>query len=65
MGLITSLNPNVIEDGDILLSKVDSTVASKSYVDTAINDITTNYTTKTYVDEAIASAITTTLNTVV
>lgn len=65
MGLITSLNPNVIEDGDILLSKVDSTVASKSYVDTAINDITTNYTTKTYVDEAIASAITTTLNTAV
>lgn len=63
MGLITSLNPNVIEDGDILLSKVDSTVASKSYVDTAINDITTNYTTKTYVDEAIASAIVTTLNT--
>ena len=63
MGLITSLNPDVIEDGDILLSKVDSTVASKSYVDTAINDITTNYTTKTYVDEAIASVITTTLNT--
>ena len=63
MGLITSLNPAVIEDGDILLSKVDSTVASKSYVDTAINDITTNYATKTYVDEAIASAITTTLNT--
>ena len=63
MGLITSLNPDVIEDGDILLSKVDSTVASKSYVDTTINDITTNYTTKTYVDEAIASAITTILNT--
>ena len=63
MGLITSLNPDVIEDGDILLSKVDSTVASKSYVDTAINDITTNYATKTYVDEAIASVITTTLNT--
>lgn len=63
MGLITSLNPDVIEDGDILLSKVDSTVASKSYVDTAINNITTNYTTKTYVDEAIASAIITTLNT--
>ena len=63
MGLITSLNPAVIEDGSILLSKVDDTAASKSYVDTAINDITTNYATKTYVDEAIASAIITTLNT--
>ena len=63
MGLITSLNPAVIEDGSILLSKVDDTAASKSYVDTAINDITTNYVTKTYVDEAIANAITTILNT--
>ena len=63
MGLITSLNPGVIEDGDILLSKVDSTVAPKSYVDNAIDDIKANYTTKTYVNEAITSAITTTLNT--
>ena len=63
MGLITSLNPDVIEDGDILLSKVDSTVAPKSYVDNVIDDIKANYTTKTYVNEAITSAITTTLNT--
>lgn len=46
----TFLNPDAIENGAILLSKVDSTVASKSYVDTAIDDIKVNYTTKTYVD---------------
>ena len=50
MGLLTHLNTNAIEDGTILLSKVDSTVASKSYVDTAINDIKAKYTTSVKVD---------------
>lgn len=52
----TFLNPNVIEngsiegikikDGTISSSKIDGTVASKNYVDTAVDDITTNYATK-------------------
>ena len=50
MGLLTHLNTNAIEDGTILLSKVDSTVASKSYVDTAINDIKAKYATSVKVD---------------
>ena len=50
MGLLTHLNTNAIEDGTILLSKVDSTVASKSYVDTAIDDIKAKYTTSVKVD---------------
>ena len=50
MGLLTHLNTNAIEDGTILLSKVDSAVASKSYVDTAINDIKAKYATSVKVD---------------
>ena len=57
---MTFLNPDVIKDysiegtklkdGSISISNIDGTVASKSYVDTAINDIKVNYTTKTYGD---------------
>ena len=50
MGLLTHLNINAIEDGTILLSKVDSSVASKSYVDTAINGIKAKYATSVKVD---------------
>ena len=50
MGLLTHLNTNAIEDGTILLSKIDSTVASKSYVDTEINDIKAKYATSVKVD---------------
>ena len=39
MGLLTQLNPDAIQDGAISLSKVDSTVASKSYVDEKISKI--------------------------
>ena len=39
MGIITYLNPNVINDNSISSSKIDGTVASKSYVDTQVNDI--------------------------
>ena len=59
MGLLTQLNPDAIKsasiegaklkDGSISSSNIDGTVASKSYVDTAIDDITANYTIKTYV----------------
>ena len=42
MGLLTQLNPDAIQDGTISLSKVDNNVASKSYVDTAI-DATKSY----------------------
>ena len=50
MGLLTHLNTNAIEDGTILLSKIDSAVASKSYVDTEINDIKAKYATSVKVD---------------
>ena len=53
MGLLTQLNPEAIQDGAILLSKLDNNVAPKSYVDTAIDDIKANYATKTYVDNVI------------
>ena len=63
MGLLTQLNPDAIKsasmegaklkDGSISSSNIDGTVASKSYVDTVIDDITTNYATKTYVDGLI------------
>ena len=53
MSLITQLNPDAIQDGAILLSKLDNNVAPKSYVDTAIDDIKANYATKTYVDNVI------------
>ena len=46
MGLLTQLNPDAIQDGTISLSKVDNNVASKSYVDTAINNIKANYASK-------------------
>ena len=54
------LNPDVIKDSSIggsklkensiSISNIDSIIASKSYVDTAIDDITANYAIKTYVD---------------
>ena len=39
MGLLTQLNHDAIQDGSILLSKIDSNVASKSYVDEEIAKI--------------------------
>lgn len=39
MGIITYLNPNVINDNSISSSKIDGTVASKSYVDTQITEV--------------------------
>lgn len=39
MGLLTQLNPNAIQDGSILLSKIDNNAASKSYVDEEIAKI--------------------------
>ena len=58
--MLTFLNSDVIKDSSIggsklkensiSISNIDSIIASKSYVDTAIDDITANYAIKTYVD---------------
>lgn len=37
--MATYLNPNAIKDGSISVSKIDETVASKSYVDELVGDI--------------------------
>ena len=57
--MLTFLNSDVIKDSSIggsklkensiSISNIDSIIASKSYVDTAIDDITANYAIKTYV----------------
>ena len=39
MGILTYLNPNVINDNSISSSKIDGTVASKSYVDTQVKTV--------------------------
>ena len=39
MAVLTYLNPDAIQDGSILLSKIDNNVASKSYVDEEIAKI--------------------------
>lgn len=56
MSLLTQLNPDAIKSasiegaklkgGSISISNIDGTVASKSYVDTAINNIKANYASK-------------------
>ena len=57
--MLTFLNSDVIKDSSIggsklkensiSISNIDSIIATKSYVDTAIDDITANYAIKTYV----------------
>ena len=58
MGLLTQLNPDVIKDSSIGGSKLKENSISISNIDGTVAS-------KSYVDEAIASAITTTLNTAV
>ena len=63
--MLTFLNSDVIKDSSIggsklkensiSISNIDSTIASKSYVDTAIDDITANYAIKTYVDGLVGN----------
>ena len=63
--MATMLNPNAIPDGSITQEKIESSVlAGKADKATTLSEYgITNAYTKSEVDAAIASAITTTLNT--
>ena len=45
----SSIGGSKLKENSISISNIDSIIASKSYVDTAIDDITANYAIKTYV----------------